>query len=58
MQTIVRSEREVLLSYISDAHKDAYGFRPSNRYAEYAAMSLDELHAEADRLGAAVWDIV
>ena len=44
--------REDLLSYISDAHKDAYGFRPS--YWNLSETSTDELEAIADRMNAAV----
>jgi len=45
------SERDTLLSYLSDAHKDAYGCRPSQDQRErYSKMSLVELHKEADHL--------
>lgn len=46
------SRRDSLLSYISDAHKDAYGFRP--RGMGYNELSIEELEAEADRLSEAV----
>ena len=41
-------ERQSLISYISDAHKDAHGFRP--RHFDYESMSMDELKALADRI--------
>ena len=41
-------ERYSLISYISDAHKDAHGFRP--RHFDYESMSMDELKALADRI--------
>ena len=50
--TIEQYERESLISYISDAHKDAYGFRP--RGYNYAEWSIAQLEAEADRLENAV----
>jgi hypothetical protein len=50
--TIEQYERESLISYISDAHKDAYGFRP--RGYNYAEWSMAQLEAEADRLSDAV----
>jgi len=53
------SERDTLLSYLSDAHKDAYGFRPtSSSWEAYNVMSLEELHAEADRLSERVADSI
>ena len=42
------SEREQLLTYISDAHKDAYGFRPRGQYGD--DWSVEELRVELDRL--------
>lgn len=50
--TIEQYERQSLISYISDAHKDAYGFRP--RGYNYAEWSMADLEAEADRLSEAV----
>ena len=41
------SERDQLLTYISDTHKDAYGFRPRGLYNN---MSVQELRDELDRL--------
>ena len=41
------TEREQLLTYISDVHKDAYGFRPRGSYDNYSVV---ELRAELDRL--------
>ena len=41
------SERDQLLTYISDTHKDAYGFRPRGDYSE---MSVQELKDWLDRL--------
>jgi len=50
--TIEQYERDALISYISDAHKDAYGFRP--RGYNYSDWTVTQLEAEADRLGEAV----
>ncbi|MCP4831738.1 MAG: hypothetical protein GY886_05940 [Gammaproteobacteria bacterium] len=50
--SIAEYERQSLISYISDAHKDAYGFRP--RGYNYAEWSIADLEAEADRLSEAV----
>lgn len=50
--TIEQYERQSLISYISDAHKDAYGFRP--RGYNYSEWSMADLEAEADRLSEAV----
>ena len=50
--TIEQYERQSLISYISDAHKDAYGFRP--RGYNYAEWTIADLEAEADRLSEAV----
>ena len=41
------TERDQLLTYISDVHKDAYGFRPRGSYDNYSVV---ELKAELDRL--------
>ena len=41
------SEKEQLLTYISDVHKDAYGFRPRGTYNDW---SVPELKEELDRL--------
>ncbi len=50
--TIAQLEREDLISYIHDGHKDAYGFR--NRGYDFDSMTLAELKAEADRISEAV----
>lgn len=50
--TIEQYERDSLISYISDAHKDAYGFRP--RGYNYAEWSMEALQEEADRMSEAV----
>ena len=41
------SEREQLLTYISDTHKDAYGFRPRGDYSD---MSVPQLKIWLDSL--------
>ena len=41
------SEKEQLLTYISDVHKDAYGFRPRGLYND---LSVPELKLELDKL--------
>lgn len=51
--TVEQYERESLISYISDAHKDAYGFRPRGYY-DYDSMTMSELEAVADQLSEAV----
>lgn len=52
MTTQIRTAADRLFS---DAHKDAYGFRPSQRdWQRWAVMSDVELDAEEDRLYAAV----
>jgi len=56
---VTRSKRDELMSYISDAHKDAYGFRPSSdSRSYYARMSIAELEAEADKLSLAVGEAI
>ena len=50
--TVEQYERDRLISYISDAHKDAYGFRP--RGYDWDAMSMDSLEQWADDLSAEV----
>ena len=48
--------RDSMLQYISDGHKDAYGFRPDlSRYSEW---SEDELSAECDRISDAVGESI
>jgi hypothetical protein len=48
--------RDSLMQYISDGHKDAYGFRPDlSRYSEW---SEDELSAECDRISDAVGESI
>ena len=54
--SIAEYERQDLISYISDAHKDAYGFRP--RGYNYAEWSIAQLEAEADRLSDAVTNAI
>jgi len=46
------SHRDDLINYISDAHKDAYGFRP--RHINFDVMSIADLEREADELSDAV----
>ena len=41
------SEKEQLLTYISDVHKDAYGFRPRGDWTDWTVPQLKE---ELDRL--------
>ena len=41
------TEQEQLLTYISDVHKDAYGFRPRGQYDDW---SVEDLKVELDRL--------
>ena len=41
------SEKEQLLTYISDVHKDAYGFRPRGDWTDW---TVPELKKELDRL--------
>ena len=41
------TEQEQLLTYISDVHKDAYGFRPRDKYDDW---SVEDLKVELDRL--------
>jgi len=50
--TIEQYERDSLISYISDAHKDAYGFRP--RGCNYSEWTMAQLEEEADRMSDAV----
>lgn len=54
--TIEDYERDSLISYISDAHKDAYGFRP--RGYNYSEWSMAQLQEEADRMSDAVTDAI
>ena len=42
------TEKEQLLSYISDQYKSAYGFRPN--LTKYRALSEDQLRDELDHL--------
>ena len=42
------SDRDDLISYISDGYKDAHGFRP--RHFNFASMSMEELEKLADRV--------
>lgn len=46
------SQKDSLIQYISDAHKDAYGFRP--RGHNYDDWSIEQLEKECDRLEVAV----
>ena len=50
--TVAELERENLITFIYDGHKDAYGFR--NRGYDFDSMSMDELEAEADRISDAI----
>ena len=50
--TIADLERENIINFIYDGHKDAYGFR--NRGYDFDSMSMDELKAEADRISDAI----
>jgi hypothetical protein len=50
--TIEDYKRYSLISYISDGHKDAYGFRP--RGENYYEWSTEALTEEADRISEAV----
>lgn len=52
MTTATQNLIDSLINYISDAHKDAYGFRP--RSTNYADWSIEALQEEADRLSEAV----
>lgn len=52
------SVRDSLLAYISDAHKDAYGFRPSSSWERYKEMSIEDLRKEADHLSEAVGEAI
>ena len=50
--TVEDYKRYQLVSYISDAHKDAYGFRP--RGYDFDRMTMDQLKEWADELSAEV----
>ena len=52
ISTVAELERDQLINFIHDGHKDAYGFR--NRGYDFDSMSMDELKAEADRISDAV----
>jgi|TARA_Y100000310_G_scaffold325655_1_gene389440 hypothetical protein len=52
ISTLAELERDELITYIWDGHKDAYGFR--NRNYDFDSMSLEELKAESDRISNAV----
>ena len=52
ISTVAELERDQLINFIYDGHKDAYGFR--NRGYDFDSMSMDELKAEADRIGEAI----
>ena len=54
--TVEEYERQNLISYISDAHKDAYGFRP--RGYNYNEWTMTQLEAEADRLSDEVTQVI
>jgi len=53
---MIEDRRDDLMSYISDAHKDAYGFRPT--YWDLSSKSIEELEAIADRMTDAVCDAI
>lgn len=44
--SVARFERDQLISFIWDAHKDAFGSRP--RHLDFDAMSMAQLEEEAD----------
>lgn len=46
------TRREELINWISDGHKDAYGFRP--RHYNYSEMTIDQLEKLATEITAAV----
>ena len=46
------TEREDLEIFIYEGHKDAYGVK--GRHYDFAAMSLEDLYREADRIEAAI----
>lgn len=52
VSTVAELERENLITFIYDGHKDAYGFR--NRGYDFDSMSMAELEAEADRISDAI----
>jgi len=52
---MIEDRRDDLMSYISDAHKDAYGFRPT---WDLSLKSIEELGAIADRMSDAVCDAI
>lgn len=52
ISTIAELERDQLINFIYDGHKDAYGFR--NRGYDFDSMSMAELEAEADRISDAI----
>ena len=52
ISTVAELERENLITFIYDGHKDAYGFR--NRGYDFDSMSMAELEAEADRISDAI----
>jgi len=45
-------EREDLILYIYEGHKDAFGVK--GRHYDFKSMSMDDLRKEANRIGAAV----
>ena len=53
---IAQYERYSLISYISDAHKDAHGFRP--RHFDYDSMSMQELEKLADQISQEVVETI
>ncbi len=52
ISTVAELERENLITFIYDGHKDAYGFR--NRGYDFDSMTMAELEAEADRISDAI----
>ena len=52
ISTVAELERDQLINFIHDGHKDAYGFR--NRGYDFDSMSMAELEAEADRISDAI----
>ena len=52
ISTLAELERDELITFIYDGHKDAYGFR--NRGYDFDSMTMAELEAEADRISDAI----
>jgi hypothetical protein len=52
VHTVEDFERMQLCTMIYEGHKDAFGFK--GRHYDFDSMSMDELRAEADRIGQAI----